>query len=121
MVINGTDDPLVPYNGGQIKVFRKTRGTILSTDDYIEFWRAHNQCSQEAIPVLLPNMDPEDGSTVVSNHYDCDKDPVVLYTVNGGGHTWPGGRQYLGKRIIGTTNRDFNACDHIWQFFNSLD
>ena len=31
MVMNGTEDPLVPYDGGLIKVFRKTRGEIVQS------------------------------------------------------------------------------------------
>ena len=41
----------------------------------------------------------------------------LLYRVEGGGHTWPGGFQYLGERSIGRTNRDLDATDVIWSFF----
>jgi polyhydroxybutyrate depolymerase len=39
--------------------------------------------------------------------------------VDGVGHTWPGGKQYLPKLIIGTTSDSFNAAATIWQFFAS--
>ena len=42
---------------------------------------------------------------------------VVLYIIEGGGHTWPGGYQYLNERIIGKTSRDMNAAEVIWNFF----
>jgi polyhydroxybutyrate depolymerase len=45
----------------------------------------------------------------------------MIYTNNGGGHTWPGGVQYLGKRWIGHTSREINAYDKIWEFFKSLE
>ncbi|MEP2935354.1 MAG: PHB depolymerase family esterase [Gilvibacter sp.] len=122
LVINGTADPLVPYNGGQIKVFRKTRGEILSTDDYINFWIANNDCNSDPSRTDLPDSKPYDGTTVTVSQYDCDTgNPVVLYRVNGGGHTWPGGKQYLGKRLIGVTSREFNACEVIWDFFKTLE
>jgi polyhydroxybutyrate depolymerase len=35
--------------------------------------------------------------------------PVVLYRVEGGGHTWPGGGQYLPARIIGPVARTLDA------------
>lgn len=121
LVMNGTDDPLVPYDGGQIKVFRKTRGEILSTDDYLNFWITQNQCDTQSTTEMVPDTNTNDGSSVSIQSFECDpKYPVVLYKIKGGGHTWPGGKQYLGKRIIGTTNRDINACDVIWDFFKNL-
>ena len=121
MVMNGTDDPLVPYNGGQVKVFRKTRGEIVSTDEYIAFWKDKNDCEVNQDKVDLPDI-ADDGTTVsVSKYSDCKEEgALVLYTVDGGGHTWPGGKQYLGERWIGKTNRDIVACDVIWDFFKTL-
>ena len=45
---------------------------------------------------------------------------VVLIAVTNGGHTWPGGRQYLGERVVGKTAKDFDASEEIWKFFKGL-
>jgi polyhydroxybutyrate depolymerase len=121
MVMNGTDDPLVPYDGGPVKVFRKTRGDIVSTDDYVSFWKEKNGCTTKKNTVQLPDI-ADDGTTVSMDEYDAcaNQGALVLYKVNGGGHTWPGGKQYLGERWIGKTNRDIVACDVIWDFFKTL-
>ena len=121
MVMNGTDDPLVPYEGGQVKVFRKTRGEIVSTDEIVDFWKAENDCTVKQDKVDLPNT-ADDGTTVSKTEYtNCNQQgALVLYSINGGGHTWPGGKQYLGERWIGKTNRDIVACDVIWDFFKTL-
>ena len=37
--------------------------------------------------------------------------------VSDGGHTWPGGVQYLPERWIGPTSRDFAASEVIAEFF----
>jgi polyhydroxybutyrate depolymerase len=37
--------------------------------------------------------------------------------MEGGGHTWPGGHQYLPAWIIGKTSRDIDANEVIWNFF----
>jgi polyhydroxybutyrate depolymerase len=34
---------------------------------------------------------------------------VILYEIEGGGHTWPGRYQYLGKWLIGRTSRDIDT------------
>jgi polyhydroxybutyrate depolymerase len=121
LVMNGTDDPLVPYDGGEIKVFNRSRGTIISTDAYIEFWKQKNGCQTKKPTVFLPDTQ-KDGTTVSINEYtDCDeRGSLILYRIEGGGHTWPGGKQYLGKRLIGTTSREIVACDVIWKYFKSL-
>jgi polyhydroxybutyrate depolymerase len=42
---------------------------------------------------------------------------VILIRLEGGGHTWPGGLQYLPERLIGGVCRDFDATELIWTFF----
>ena len=56
MLINGTADPLVPYNGGEVKVGRKPRGKILSTDETIAFWVKHNQCFAEPDSIQISSI-----------------------------------------------------------------
>ena len=120
-VFNGTEDPLVPYSGGQITVLRKQRGKVLSTDETIRIWRKKNRCTSEAMTTQLPDI-VADGTRVTKIEYSrCDNESkVVLYRIEGGGHTWPDGRQYLPVRWIGRTTRDINGCDEIWEFFRSL-
>ena len=120
-VFNGTEDPLVPYNGGQITVFRRQRGEVLSTDETIRIWRKKNRCTSEARVTELPNV-TADGTRVIKIEYSQCKNEskVVLYRIDGGGHTWPDGRQYLPVWRIGRTTRDINGCDAIWEFFREL-
>jgi polyhydroxybutyrate depolymerase len=42
--------------------------------------------------------------------------PVVLYTVQGGGHAWPGGEP-LPKWLVGPTTRSIDATELMWAFF----
>ena len=121
LIMNGTEDKLVPYQGGTIKILGKTRGEVLSTDDYVAFWRDQNQCQTEMPTANLPDK-VDDGTRVeVKEYKDClDGGGVVLYTVHGGGHTWPGGLQYLGENLVGRTSRDIIACDVVWEYFASV-
>jgi polyhydroxybutyrate depolymerase len=121
VIFNGTEDPLVPYNGGQITVLRQQRGHVLSTDETISIWKNKNRCSAEATVTEFPDL-AADGTRVTKIEYAwcAAESKVVLYRIDGGGHTWPDGRQYLPVRRIGRTSRDINACDEIWGFFRSL-
>ena len=122
LVMNGTEDPFVPYEGGEIKSGRKKRGEVLSTDETIAHWLEKNGCPSHAKKSILPDIDPRDGTSVVQYAYrGCPTDvQVMLYKIEGGGHTWPGGRQYLKEGRVGRTSRDFDGVDAIWGFFQAL-
>ncbi len=121
MIVNGTKDPLVPFGGGHIRLFRfgRSRGEILSTAATIERFRRHNGCGKKPEKHMLPDRDPDDGTTVAIDRYAGGKDgtEVILVKVIGGGHTWPGGKQYLKPRLIGAVSRDIDAGEMILQFF----
>jgi len=41
---------------------------------------------------------------------------VVLYRIDGGGHGWPGARQYLPARLIGRTPQNLDATAIVLDF-----
>lgn len=121
MLLNGTADPLVPYEGGYVEVLGKKRGRIVSTGETIEIFRKRNDITADPVVKELPDSDPEDGTRVIIYQYESGTGAkVILMKVVNGGHTWPGGWQYLGKRTIGRTSLDVNACDALWEFFSSF-
>ena len=118
MMINGTADPLVKFEGG--KVLRREGSEAEPVHKVVEFWR-NQDCGTTKPQVKLehlPDTDPDDGSNVDVERAQCTGGEVVNYTVNGGGHTWPGGSQYLPKFIVGTVNHDFSASAAIVDFFS---
>lgn len=119
LIINGTEDPLVPFEGGDVSFLSLKRGKVISVADTVEFWVSKNGCPATPKIEQLPHINADDStSTVVESYSGCrDGSEVMLYKVIGGGHTWPGGPQYMSEKIIGTTSRDFNATEVIWQFF----
>lgn len=118
MFINGDADPLVPYNGGEIKVWGLSRGSVRPISEAVRWWSEANGAAAEGVVTQLPNRAPDDGTTAFrEEHAGPAGTDVVLITVNGGGHTWPGGWQYRSERLVGKTSRDFNASDVIWDFF----
>ncbi len=67
----------------------------------------------------VDNMPDEadDGTTVVRKRYGPGKDnaEVVLYIIEGGGHTWPGKKSPVA--FLGKSTFDISANDLIWEFF----
>lgn len=119
LIIQGTDDPLVPYDGGKVLAGGlRDRGGIVSTNDAVELWVRANGCDPEPEVAWLPDRDPEDGCRTQSQTWSNGRggSEVVLWRVEGGGHTWPGGVQYRPVRLIGPVTRDFGSAE-IWEFF----
>jgi polyhydroxybutyrate depolymerase len=115
---HGTADPLVPFKGGDVH----GRGGIshaISVTSVVDRWRTADGCQGPPSAQELPDVG--DGTHV--RQFDstaCAADTeVVLYQIDNGGHTWPGGKQYLPKAVIGPTTRAFDASQMIAQFFLS--
>ena len=119
LMLQGTADPLMPYSGGGGADGR--RGDVLSTDAAVKLWVGINGCGAEPQVTNLEDADPKDGCKVVVSRWTngLAGTEVVLYRIEGGGHTWPGGLQYLPARLIGPVCRDFDATAVIWDFFKA--
>ncbi len=117
--INGTEDKLVPWEGGSIANNPKLGG-VLSTEETILLWAKANGCSSAPEISRLPSKNPSDETHVYKTHYTKCRDnaDVVLYRIEGGGHTWPGA-DHPGwyEMLAGRTSRHINATEVIWEFF----
>ena len=96
---HGTDDPVVPAEGGEGTSLRDV--VFRSADQSMATWRERNQCSDEAPEVTVT------GDTSCSR-WDCAV-PTELCLIEGWGHRWPGG--------IHATQTDANATQAIWDWF----
>ncbi|PPI93665.1 esterase [Nocardia nova] len=119
--IHGTADPVVPYDGGVVRMTsgRLGPGTspVLSVDATQQLWRSKNRCGPVTTAELPTVVD--DGTTVHTATAACaDNTRVAAYSIDNGGHTWPGGPQYLPAALVGKVSRQFDAATVIWQFFS---
>jgi len=122
LFMNGTLDPLVPYGGGTVTLpWGETRGEVISTAGSVQLWLDWNGIEFEPELTVIPDTDHEDGATAVLSEWKRDGRVVVaLYAIEGGGHTLPGGRQYLPPRTVGNTCRDLDGSRAIIGFFMGL-
>jgi polyhydroxybutyrate depolymerase len=121
LVIHGSEDPIVPWSGGAVAGFEEF-GNVMSARDTAKFWAVANQCKESGSILPEPDRDPHDGMRVrLESFIGCPAQAAVtLVAVEHGGHTWPGGYQYLPERFIGKTTKDIDANSVIWNFFKGV-
>lgn len=94
MHFHGTLDLIVPYSG-----------SLSST----AAWAQRNGCRSTRTQVFA------NGDSACEAYDGCPAGAeVVLCTVDGGGHTWPGGQPVIG---LGETTNDLSATRAMWEFW----
>lgn len=119
MAFHGTADPIVPYDGGDMRGHALSLGAGLTdaptyfvgAEEWVAIWAMGNGC--DPTPAVIPPH-----GDVRSVHYAaCDQDAeVTLHTIVDGGHTWPGGAPIPG---VGKTSTDIDAAEEMWMFFQA--
>lgn len=112
LMIIGLNDPLNPMEGGEVRVPSGRVERHPPVRDSVIRWARMNRCPGE--PSVVHDRDGVKGVA----YAPCqDGAEVRLYTVEGAGHTWPGGISLLPERLAGSTTNKLNATDLIWEFF----
>ncbi|MBS1654941.1 MAG: hypothetical protein JSU05_08860 [Bacteroidetes bacterium] len=124
LMINGTADPLVSYNGGYGKFNKNNEenedADMLPAEDLVKKIAAEDHCTGTPEIKNIPNINLYDGCTATESIYNCATVKFDFVKIINGGHTWPGGSQYLPKAIIGKVCRDFKAEEMIFDFFKNI-
>jgi polyhydroxybutyrate depolymerase len=117
LVMNSTEDMYVPFAGGPLPLTPEIE--IVSSRAIVEKWVDLNGCRSQPLVTDLPDSS-DDGTRARREVYaQCEGTAeVASYVVEGGGHTWPGGWQYMDEDEIGRTSRDLDASEIIWEFFS---
>jgi polyhydroxybutyrate depolymerase len=100
----------VPYAGGNPVLNVGLQGTLdfPSVAASVGRWREIDGCAATST-VLFKNGD------TTCNRWGCAQgSEVVLCTIDGGGHTWPGG---LPIPFLGKTSTDIDTTEAIISFF----
>jgi len=112
LVINGTADPINPYEGGNVSIFGfGNRGTVLSAEDTARYFAALDGLT---MPPTIERASGRDASSWVerSTWGAPNGLEVALDTVHGGGHGIPQTGETPGDAFDGPTE--------IWRFFARL-
>jgi len=108
IAFHGTGDRITPYNGGKVWIAPEP---FPSVPVWTANWARRNQCKPIPIDTIVaPDVNRREYTKC------ADEAAVVLYTINGGGHTWPGGTP-LPEWLVGSTSRGIDATREMWAFF----
>lgn len=113
--MHGTKDKIFSPKGG-----KKFGRLIYSHNDVIKLWVGLDKCNPK--PVVTDIADhAQDGTSIVKEEYSNPANglKVISYTIVNGGHTWPGGWQYLPVFLVGKTTHNLDACQEMWSFFKN--
>jgi polyhydroxybutyrate depolymerase len=107
--VHGTADTAAPYEGGSSWVLPRTAPPFPPVRRWMSELARRNGCDDEPTSVAVT---PDVTRSAWSG---CEAD-VVLYTIHGGGHTWPGGGP-MPEWFVGRTTDQLDATAEMWQFF----
>ena len=112
---HGTADDIVPFAGSPGKRTPKFL-KFKSVDGSVKMWADLDGCPIQAKVTELPDT-AHDGTQVEKKVYGPGKDgaEVVLYSISGAGHTWPGKPSPL--KMLGSSTLNISANDLMWDFF----
>jgi polyhydroxybutyrate depolymerase len=113
LAFHGTADPIVPYATGATG--RSVPGVpVVGAVQNLEAWARLDGCRP------APKMDAPAPGTIRRVWAGCRAgSSVVLYTVDGGGHTWPGSPVVLSAAVFGPTTEAISATHLMLGFFGT--
>ncbi|NLT73575.1 MAG: hypothetical protein GXX94_05185 [Chloroflexi bacterium] len=108
IVFHGTADERVPYDGGRAGLFRVQFPSI---PRWVDTLAKNNGCDGEPHERQLPAF-------IAEAHYAGCQADVVFYTIEGGGHVWPGSERNTGVGA-GRPHAALDATRTMWAFFQN--
>jgi polyhydroxybutyrate depolymerase len=122
LMIEGADDPLMPYAGGQVHFKEQRRGAVLGTETSLAFWRTSDGLEGEPRVEALPHIPRRADPTRVTRYVWGPEDgpQVMLLKVEGGGHCEPSLEHRYGAlytALCGKQNGDLETVEEVWRFF----
>jgi polyhydroxybutyrate depolymerase len=121
LILNGTDDPINPFEGGRVTVFGfGDRGTVRSARASAEYFARRNGSVGAPVVERVPQKGSARTKAERAHWRSTSGADVVLYTIRGGGHTLPHPRA-RGPRLLGRTHSALDGAEEIWRFFARRD
>ena len=118
MMVDGTDDPISPFGGGEVNIFGLQKmGDVMSATASAAVLARRNGVQSAETTADLPHRYADDPTHVRAMSWSRGGKPyVVLYEVIGGGHVVPQ-PEYRYPRLFGRTSKDIDGPAMAVAFF----
>ena len=116
LLIHGTEDPVVPWAGGEVN--SPNGGRVLPAPETARWWARTDGADPAPVSAELPDRH-DDGTRVRTETFRASgatAAQVVLVVVEGGGHGWPGEPAPPPAWLLGPATRELDAAPYIWEF-----
>ncbi|MFM7735545.1 MAG: alpha/beta hydrolase family esterase [Alphaproteobacteria bacterium] len=115
---HGTADPCWPFDGGPGGCIDPTPGVFVGVEESLSGTAGLLGCRPDPSSEPMPDTEPDGMTSARLRWQGCaGRARLEMLRVSGGGHTWPGGYQYLPPRNVGPMTSDFDANEEILRFF----
>ena len=119
-IVNGTADPINPYEGGRVSLFGfAERGDVVSSAASATYFARRNGLPAPARTEHIQQGHSDRTSAARSTWGAGEAGEVRLYTIRNGGHAFPQPHTRA-ARLLGRTHRQLDGPAEIWSFFESL-
>lgn len=108
IAFHGTADRATRYHGGKSWVAPDPFPDI---PNWVATWAGKNRCGRDPVQSAVAVDVTRRAYTNCAGGAD-----VMFYTIQGGGHTWPGGGRGP-EWFVGTTTNSVDASSLMWAFF----
>ena len=121
VMINGTADPMVPFDGGPVaQLFHLRRGDVLGAMETARRFATVAGCGPTIREVRLPHRgDAREPGVTKIEWQGCERASVTLYRVDGGGHVVFGSGSFH-LPFFGDDTEDLVTADVIVDAFAAL-
>lgn len=111
LYITGTEDPLNPFEGGDVYLGQRLLGTKPPVEEMILKWADLHDCTNDTLT--------ETDRDIRTYSYKCEESPapVSMLALTGHGHHWPGSASLLPDFLAGPNSTNLQGTDTIWDFF----
>ncbi|HET8861425.1 alpha/beta hydrolase family esterase [Marivirga sp.] len=112
LYITGTEDPLNPFEGGDIFIGNTYIGTKPDVEEMILPWTDLLSCEN--------GFTTDTQQDIRTYQFDCtESEQLKMLALIGHGHHWPGSESSLPFAVVGENATSLNANDVIWEFFSA--
>jgi polyhydroxybutyrate depolymerase len=120
-ILNGTRDPINPYNGGLVKLFgNSSRGMVRSSAESAKYWADLAGAEQPAAVQRLPEADGDPHTWIDRQIWQGrDEVEVRLYSLHGSGHVLPSRTSSVMEFVLGGAAGDVESAPELWDFFSA--